>query len=503
LHGGLYTDDWPIASIYSFHGTGDLIRRLFLGDHSRPLAAVYLGIAQTVTGADGHGHAAIGLALHVLAVWSLFWLLRTLSLRWWEAAGIAILLLLFPFADSTWLWFAITQSSLSLLLAALGLVAFVYAFRGSGSRKRALHGLALILLAGSVLTYEAAAAVLAIGVVAISLRERPTRTAILQSMPALAVIGLAVIVPRIRGVLPGIEPHQGITLSEQLRHAWKMATQSASVMTTASMPFGSAHRNVVIPVLAAILIVALLAWARTRREDDVRRGLQRSLCWAGIGIGILVLSYVVYVNTNPGFYEPAAPGSDNRINTVAAVGYCVIVYAIASLIGLLVGRGRPPLVTAAVASVLTVAVALGYAERDRRDVRAWDLAAAIDRSELTKLARSLPPPAHYTTIYTFGQIGETAPRVYAFRVTWDLNAAVKLLWRDSTVNAYPIFAGTTMTCGPASVYPNGFANGNGPKQAAPYGHILFFDFRDYRRLPVRNLSDCKRAAAEFMPGALT
>jgi hypothetical protein len=139
LHGGLYTDDWPITAIYVQSGTSSLIHSLILGDHSRPLAAVYLALAQAASGTDAHIHDGIGLAVHLLACWSLYWLLRMVTLKQWEAAAVTALALLFPFSDSSWLWFAVTQSKLSLCLMLLGLVAMVYGVRERGRRSIVLH----------------------------------------------------------------------------------------------------------------------------------------------------------------------------------------------------------------------------------------------------------------------------------------------------------------------------------------------------------------------------
>jgi hypothetical protein len=129
LHGGLYTDDWPITWIYKQSGTSALIHQLILGDHSRPLAAIYLTAAAAATGTNAHAHNAVGLAVHIIACWSLYWLLRTVTLTRWQAGAISVLVLLFPFSDSSWLWFAVTQSSLSLCLMLLGLIAMIYAVR--------------------------------------------------------------------------------------------------------------------------------------------------------------------------------------------------------------------------------------------------------------------------------------------------------------------------------------------------------------------------------------
>lgn len=515
LHGGLYTDDWPIAQIYAQDGgVGFLIHELFLGDHSRPLAALYLGLAESIAGHDGHWHAIFGLTVHVLASWSLYWLFRELSMRWWEAGAIAVLALLFPFSDSGWLWFGVSQSNLSMALGAFGLIAIIASLRVSAPRSRWLNGLGALLMASSVLTYESAAGVLIVAVVALAATHardavgswrRPgplMRDALPRALSSLIAVILAIAVPRTPGLLSGIDPHAGLTGAAQLSHASTMADQAVTLLANSSVPFGAPHRNVVIPAMLVIGVLALLALWRTRSDSSLARELRRWLVWAVCGAAVIVAAYAVFINTDPGFYEPLAPGSTNRVNVVAAVGYCIIIVAIAMLVGTLATRGRRATAAAAIGVVIILVVALGYGQLSRRDVRAWDRAAADQRAALASLSSHVAPPPSATTLYVFGAVGQTETAVFAFRVTWDLNGAVQLLWNDATLRAYPIFADTAFVCGPTSLYPDSFANGDGPAQQAGYGHALFYDLRTSRQLAVRSPADCLRARREFVPGPL-
>lgn len=502
LHGGLYTDDWPIAAVYHFHGAGEVTRVIFLGDHSRPLAAVYLGLVHGISAGSTHVQAGIGLALHVLACWAILWLLRVLGFGRLVAAALALLLLLYPFADSTWLWLAVNQSRLSLLLGALGLLALVHALQSAGARRVVAQAGAALLVATSVLSYETAVAVLVVAAVAISFRYARGRVALIGALPTVLAVVLAAAVPRLPGLLPGVEPHQSIGLGAQIKHAEKIASQSMTVLANSAVPFGAAHRNVVIPILGLIVIVSLVGWRRALAGPGPGPTLRYGLLWVAAGLVVLALAYVVFINTTPGFYEPAAPGSENRINAVAAIGYCAIVIGVAMLVSALMSWTWRPRAAPVVWLVLALVVAIGYAQRIRRDVRAWDRATAIQHAELAELSRALPRPAPRTTLYTFGGVGVTTPTVYAFRVTWDLNGAVQLLWGDRSLDAYPIFTGTTFVCGRTSMYPAGFANGDGPLQRAAYGHILFFDFRTGRRARVGSPGQCRQQAAAFVPATI-
>jgi hypothetical protein len=148
---------------------------------------------------------------------------------------------------------------------------------------------------------------------------------------------------------------------------------------------------------------------------------------------------------------------------------------------------------------IAAVVFVGYVHRTRQDVAAWNRADSIQRKEISEL-RGMRRPTVGTTIYAFGGIGATAPGVYAFRVTWDLNSAAQLLWNDATLHAYPIFAGTQMTCTAKQVVPIGPSNGDGISQAANYRQAVFYDFISGRQQRIANGAACVRAAASFVPG---
>ena len=147
-----------------------------------------------------------------------------------------------------------------------------------------------------------------------------------------------------------------------------------------------------------------------------------------------------------------------------------------------------------------VAVVLGgYVSHTRNDVAAWNRAGMIQLRELDALrAAGRPPPR--TTIYTFGGVGSVASGVVGFIVTWDLDSAVKILWHDSTLDGFPIFAGAHIACGKGTVTPFAPDNDEGPEQGASYGHAVFYDFRTGRRQTITSPQACARAVASFPTG---
>jgi hypothetical protein len=53
LHGGLYTDDWPIAAIQHQSGSWGLFKGLVDANHERLLGALYLSITTAAMGVGG------------------------------------------------------------------------------------------------------------------------------------------------------------------------------------------------------------------------------------------------------------------------------------------------------------------------------------------------------------------------------------------------------------------------------------------------------------------
>jgi hypothetical protein len=256
----------------------------------------------------------------------------------------------------------------------------------------------------------------------------------------------------------------------------------------------------VLPIALAIACLGgLLAW-RARTEPEFRDQLRRWLLLLVAGGVVVAAAYVVYVPAPINLYQPLAKGLENRVNVLASLGYAIIVYALAMVLATSVVRLlRRPLAWAPVIGIAIVAgVFVGYVHRTRQDIAAWNRAGSIQRQELGEL-RAAGRPAAGTTIYAFGGIGATAPGVFVFRVTWDLNSAVQLLWNDAALHVYPIFIGTQMTCTATQVVPDGPSNGDGVAQAANYGQAVFYNFRSGRQQRIANAAACAQAVTSFAP----
>lgn len=501
LHGGLYTDDWPLAAIQRQSGTSGLFAKLIAANHERPVGVVYQTLTTALSGTNPHIHALWGLLTLLAATSAVYLLLRLLSLRTRDALALVLLFMAFPFADSSWLWYAASHGYLAIALAALGGSFAVVGLRREGRTAVAYHIGALVFFAISILTYQVAAALICLSLL-VYLPRVPRRRAIVLWISDVSIVALASGLPRlITGSAGTNAPDAIIPPHEQIDHAKLMANQGLTLLTVVLVPFGGPHRNVVLPITLVIACVGvLLAW-RARTESELRNWLHRWLLLVAAGGLVVAAAYAVYVPAPIILYQPLGKGEENRVNVMASLGYAIIVYGLAMVLATSAVRLlRRPLTWAPVIGLaITAVVFIGYVHRTRQDIAAWNSADDIQRQELGEL-RAAGRPASGTTIYAFGGTGTTAPGVFAFRVTWDLNSAVQLLWNDATLRAYPIFAGTQMTCTATQVVPIGPANGDGISQAANYHQAVFYDFHSGRQQRIANAAACARAAASFTSG---
>lgn len=503
LRGGLYTDDWSITAIQKQSGTWGLFTNLLSANHDRPLAAIYQSIATGASGSNGHLHALFGLLALLSAAVTTYLLLRHLSLRDGEALAIALLVVVFPFADSAWLWWSASHSYLAIALAALGGIAAINSC-GACNRRSALiwRATAISLFVASILTYQTAAFVICLSVAIYIPRLSRRRTAILYWLVDIIAVLLALLGPRLITGSSGTTANPIIGPSLEIDHAREIANQGLTLLTYALVPFGTPNRLVVLPIVLLIVIFAAsLAWRNRQSQTLENRLIRRWLLLMISGIAVVFAAYAIYIPAPISFYQPLGQGGENRINVLASVGYTAIVVAIAMLVAAMAARalGRSQQITVAAGVVLIAIVFGGYVSITRKDVASWNRAAAIQRYDLSVLRHVGRPPSG-TTIYAFGGIGATAPGVYAFRVTWDLNSAVQLYWNDPTLHAYPIFDGTSIECAPTQVIPNGPANGDGIAQAASYGHVMFFDFATKSSRMIDNPRVCDEAQTAYIPG---
>ena len=459
VHGGFYWDDWQNAANVHFTPEPGLFSALDQATERpvfgyRPVLTTMLVVEYKLLGLHKHAFLLVAALFGVATAWALYLLLRTLGLRPPEAIVPSALLLLFPWCDSTRMWNTASFDTLAVTLYLLGLALAVRALR-SGSRR--LHAASLVLYLLAAWTYE----IVAIGVLAagaVYLLVAPPRAALRRLAFDVAIAALAL------GVVATGTTRTPLPLSEQIRHAGTLAEQSFSLLARALVPVGS-----VPGIVGALLLVAALGIGLWRHAE------RRYLAAAGLGALGVAVGYVLFIPAAR-YYEPLAPGTTNRMNVLAAVGFVVLVSA---LVRLAAGR---------VGALVVLLIAVGYFVQIRSDQDGWRRSAEVQSQVLSAVRTTLPSPPRHATIYTFSAPGFVAPGVPAFSLPFDLRAAVRLEYDDGTLSAYPIRGLDTIRCTATGLYPHGGTYG--PVHGARYGSAWFVSVPRRRAFRVDSRAQC-------------
>jgi hypothetical protein len=461
--GGFYWDDWQNSANVHIAGDPGLFSSLDRGTLRpvfgyRPVLTVMLVVEHWVLGQDKHLHLAMAVLFGVLTAWALYLLLRTIGLGRLDSAVPSALLLAFPWADSTRMWATASFDTLAVALYLLGAVLAVRGLRAPPGRPRVLlTGVSLALYLMASWTYEVVvAAVLAS--VALYLAVAPRREALRRFALDLGVVVVALVV-----VVTGTS-RDPESLGTQVEHAGTLASQAFTLLARALVPAGDVPGIVGAALLVLACVVGLL------------RGERRWLVAAGLGALGVAAGYALFVPAAP-YYEPLAPGTTTRMNVLAAAGYAVLVYSLVRLVA-----GPRPWVAAAICTL----IGAGYVIKVADDQEGWQRSARIQEQVLA----AVPPPAPYTTFYTFGAPIEAAPGVPAFSLPFDLKAAVQLRYRTHRVAAYPVAGSTVIRCEAGFVYPTGGTYGR--RHGTRYGMAVFVDVPHRRAIPIRSRADCLR-----------
>jgi hypothetical protein len=494
-NGGFYNDDWSFASVSHFHAESGVIGAIRAFDWLtfRPLAMAYWAFTHGAFGTHVSLHLAWIVVMAVAMSTALYVVLRELGLSIAHAAPIAALVLVFP-ASSANRFFAAT--SIALPATALFLVGAVLALRHvrtRGARAIAWHVGAVAFYVASVMLYEiAAGAILAIGAVYVWRAGRCAwRSAAWRWALDIAVVGTVLV------TITSESWNEPQPFGTAVRHARETARQAGIVFIDAAVPFASPSRTLVAALFAALVATAIVVRFRLADDDDRRRALDHWLRVLGGGAVAVALGYAIFLIAD-WTYLPLRPGQFNRVNGLAAVGFAILLYALAMLVGLLVGfrfrRWRE--YSTAVAVALCLVVGIDWTLQINRDARDWATASDVQRHIVDVVVQTVPNRTPGTTLYTLSAPIEVAPGVPTFAAPWDLSGALQLEWDDPSVTAYPGIPGTWLDCRAGSVSAQ---NGNDvyDPQDGQYGSSVVVDIENARAYWIVDRASCRRAASLF------
>jgi hypothetical protein len=486
--GGFYADDWAYAASYRFRGWwGTSVSEWRDVIPGRPILALLHPLPHVLFGLDPTYHLATALALAVLTSLAFFAFLRALGIELPHALALALLSLVFPWADAARLWPAGAMNSVAVIAYFGGTIAALCALSLPQIRRRratALHVLASVLYLVSVLTYEVApAAILLSGLLyrtRVSWRTLRGRW-LLDAVLVLVPIGISLVfTSHVRTVG---------SPAERLRDIPQFVRDGVSIFASTFLPRDAGSTGIKLVVLLAAAAIVAAALLRSVRCQD--RALRLWLWRGAAGVCAAGVAYVMFLGS--GLF-PLYSGLDDRANTFAEFGLVVATYSLLALLALLVAGG-PGRASATILAACTLLVGLGFVERVRDDVRGYDAAAKDQGRELASLAALLPRLPQGSTLFVFGYPAASAPGVPIFPHPWDLGAAVRLRWDDPSLRAVPVFE-RNVWCGPRELRNRAFED----SYAATYARTLFVDPPAGRVRRISSRSECRDARAAFTPG---
>ncbi len=492
--GGFYSDDWAHAADYEFAESPRYIhsfeqQRDFLG--GRPLSAALMPVPQALFGPDPEPHLILALAIGILISVCFFVLLRTLGMASLHAGAITALALLFPWADSSWLWATGSVNSLSIGFFFVGLTVALRGFDRSGRRGTAMHAVAAFLYLLSVLTYEVTAGVVVlVGLLYFGRAERGV--ALRAWLTDLAVVLAALVY----SLIATASSRPVATVRDRIEDLPDFVRESLLLLSSAFQPFGSMGRplQALVLLVAAAVVVAVALRLRCSGESPLREetldGWPR---WLLIGLLAAVATYFMFLGSH---LHPRDGGINNRVNVFAGFAICLLAYATIACACQLLWRSPR---TAGIATFAAAAVlAAGYATDLHSDQSQWRQAAAEQGAVLDDLdSRLLPLPDH-STVLVFGYPAQAAPGIPVFDRSWDMGGALQIRSGGAVRAAYPIHENVEVTCGEQVVLDGGEGYG---RFTLDYGRLYFYD-PDLGSEKIDSRRSCRRAAERLHPGPL-
>ena len=494
-HGGLYFDDWAngAGTLYppGGAGIGNALSYFWKLTLYRPVLVVYVPLTFWVLGT----HAALQLAwatvLAVAIACLLYGILRTLSVPPAHSWLIAALTIAYPWFDSTRLWAAASQASVSITLVLAGAWVALYGLERSSRR---LHACAVVLYLLSVLAYEVAIPlILAMGLI-YTLRAgwRAARWRWAADIVA-AALGATWVGSH--------EAHRSVGASGYLSHFKQIVTGGEEILGRSLIALGEVPRTTLaLFVMLAIVItgVAALIVRGHRMSGTAGFGLREWLLVTGAGLAFTVLGWLMFIPADP-YYTPNIYGIANRVNALAGFGLVILVYGLFGIVGSLVGRiGKSSLALGStVTLVLGVLLGATYVRVLERHTRYWNAAYTAEQAGIREIKKKFPKLAPGTTIFTSNYPASETFGVPIFDANYDLKGLVQLTYHSTAVSAYPVLPGLTLTCLRDGIALKGTGGAPG---VTSYGHARLLNLAIGSVADPTNQRSCLGVVGRFTPG---
>jgi len=432
--GGWYYDDWIIISALELRDPGtsafEAVQRAS-GSH-RPGSVSVWAALHALGGRGQAPYLLVGVGLVAVEAFLAYIVLRLARIARIVAVPAAAMLTVVPVIDSLRLWTMMFTATVAVILMLAGFATSLVGMRLSRIRTVAVHAAALVLYAGSILTYELVAAPILVAVLLYRLVV-PWRSALRRWAADVLVVGVSVAF--MADAAREVRPPETST-SFMLDRAEQMVRPAADV-------FGSllpAERLLLGPGGLSLLGLGLAGCvAAVVRRDQLAGAIRHWTLVALGGLLFAVAGFVMLLPADP-YFIPRLEGVGNRTSGVAVLGAIVLLVALLWLVAAgIASLLRRPAVASPVAAAALAVTAIGMFETELVHQHAWasswQQSQAVVSAIRTSVGPDVPPG---TGIVTFRHTQFTVPGdVPVFAADWDLQGAVRLLYNDRSVRGYP------------------------------------------------------------------
>jgi hypothetical protein len=476
---GFYSDDWALLALMN----GSSLQSVFGLFHSlyspwtamRPGQLLYSAVLYRLFGLDPLGYHLVNLLVLMCMACFLYLALHAVRVPRAIAVAIALVYSVLPHYSSDRLWFAAFNITLSMTLCFVGLYASSRVLR-AGSPARALLWLLSVILAfvAGALSYEVPLPLYILNgfliwrAVPLRAENDPTVHAIRHRAWAVTLVTCAstavvvifklmttvrlgwddtgalrtvvnIIVDAFRLGMP--RHHAGLNIEHALRVNFVDFVSGLPAAVTVAIGRGDGF------ALLPALLVGIVAWryltSTSFLRDDERGGVKHVSPFALIASGVLIfwLGYGIFLtNSNIQF---TLTGIGNRVNIAAAVGVAMIVVGIGSGLAKVAGSSR---LRRLLFGSIVGAVSAACVVADLVVAGHWVRAYLQERKILAGINSRLPQLPAGSTLLLDGICPNDGPSI-VFDSSWDLEGALRIIYRDRSLKADVITPRTALQAG--------------------------------------------------------
>jgi hypothetical protein len=488
VHGGLAADDWVDASRFYFHhGSGFGAAVAAHADPSRTVWSVINTLDWWLMGIHPVPQLMQTLVASLVEAGLILAVARRLGMPLLAGATLALLVLLWPAADSSRLWATGAQQTIAVVLLLAGFLVALIGLDRHGPWSVVLHCLAVVLYVASMLDYELTAPVILLAGFVYVHQVGWRRGGWRWALDAIAVVTTLL--------------HRDLTthkhsfgVSADLDHARAVGDQALTLAAHSVLPVGGVPRAAVLIGIGGVVGVGLVL--AVSGPPSQRQRARRNVGYLAAGAAVVVAGYLMIVPADPG-YQPDSAGVGNRINAVAALGFALIVVALCRMVGQVAARvtGGSGRRVAGVSTALALLIIAMSASVVVTDASHWDRASVEQQETLAVIRHLVPSPSATTTVFTFGRSGYTAPSVPIFGGggNGDLVGAVRVMWKNGSVRGFPVLDQMHFVCSPHSVR----LLDTGSSSTTLYGRADFINILTSNVVVPRDRHECLAVTAAF------